>query len=191
MADLEGVTNLITQLADYSVLRHRSRMPRLVIIVVTTLRYGSRTLGLVVKDGATARHGSKMPRWLGWPTVGEQKLDGTDRNEKVQELVAGSRQQKQVRQLATAWLQQRWPVKDCFGTEETEDDVVLSKEGLVTIEHKDGACPLCCSSAAGLVWASMGDGRRRWTSVPDRSVEERRRLVGDVLTVEIEQRGRE
>ncbi|RZS01141.1 hypothetical protein BHM03_00030948 [Ensete ventricosum] len=190
-------------------------MPRLVIIVVTTLRYGSRTPGLVVKDAATARHGSKMPRWLegasereepmavrlarddkskgdsGWPTVGERKLDGTDRNEKVQELAAGSRQQKQVRQLATAWLQQRWPVKDRFGTEETEDDVVLSREGLVTIEHKDGACPLCCSSAAGLVWASMGDGRRRWTSVPDRSVEERRRLVGDVLTVEIEQRGRE
>ncbi|RRT76106.1 hypothetical protein B296_00004573 [Ensete ventricosum] len=62
--DLGGVTNLITHLTDYSVLRHKSRTPRLVIIIIATLRYGSRTPGLVVKDTATAWHGSKMPRWL-------------------------------------------------------------------------------------------------------------------------------
>ncbi|RRT84272.1 hypothetical protein B296_00000149 [Ensete ventricosum] len=38
--------------------------PRLLIIVVTTLRYRSRTPRLVVKDAATARHGSSMSRWL-------------------------------------------------------------------------------------------------------------------------------
>ncbi|RZS23669.1 hypothetical protein BHM03_00056639, partial [Ensete ventricosum] len=63
-------------------------------------------------------------------------------------------------------------VKDRFGTEETADDAVLSREGLVTIEHKDGVCLLYCSSAAGLVWASTGDDHGRWTSVPDRFVEE-------------------
>ncbi|RWW57510.1 hypothetical protein BHE74_00035695 [Ensete ventricosum] len=131
--NLGGVTNLITQLADYSVLRHRSRTPRLVIIVVATLRYGSRTPGLVVKDAATTGMG--------------------------------------------AGCQDGW-VKDRFGTEETEDDAILSREGLVTIEHKDGACLLYCSSVVGLVWASTGDGRGRWTSIPNRFVEEeRRRLV--------------
>ncbi|RWV77548.1 hypothetical protein GW17_00061602, partial [Ensete ventricosum] len=70
-------------------------------------------------------------------------------------------------------------VKDRFRTEETKDDAILSREGSVTIKHKDGVCPLCSSSAADLVWASTGDGRGRWTSVPDRSVEEeQRRLVG-------------
>ncbi|RZS03314.1 hypothetical protein BHM03_00033482 [Ensete ventricosum] len=43
-------------------LRHRSKTPRLLIIVVATLRYGSRTPGLVVMDAVTARHGSRTPR---------------------------------------------------------------------------------------------------------------------------------
>ncbi|RRT39805.1 hypothetical protein B296_00026403 [Ensete ventricosum] len=72
-----------------------------------------------------------------------------------------------------AGCQDGW-VKDHFGTEETEDDAVLSREGSVMIEHKDGACLLCCSSTVGLVWASTGNGRGRWTSIPDRSVEEER-----------------
>ncbi|RRT48708.1 hypothetical protein B296_00045816, partial [Ensete ventricosum] len=99
-----------------------------------------------------------------WLAVEERKFDGSDRNEKVQEPAVGSRQLEHV--------------KDRFGTEETEDDAVLSREGSVTIEHKDGVCLLCYSSATGLVWVSTSDGHRRWTSVPDRSVEEeRRRLV--------------
>ncbi|RZS08490.1 hypothetical protein BHM03_00039483 [Ensete ventricosum] len=59
------MTNLIIQLADYSLLRHRSRTPRLMIIVVATLRHGSRTPRLLVINAATVRHGSRMPRWLG------------------------------------------------------------------------------------------------------------------------------
>ncbi|RWW40313.1 hypothetical protein BHE74_00054285 [Ensete ventricosum] len=59
------MTNLITQLADYSLLRHRSRTPRLLVIIVATLRHGSRTPGLLVIDAATLRHGSRTPRLLG------------------------------------------------------------------------------------------------------------------------------
>ncbi|RZS14763.1 hypothetical protein BHM03_00046504, partial [Ensete ventricosum] len=40
-------------------------MPMLLIIVVATLRHGSRTPRLVVMDAATTRHGSRTPRWLG------------------------------------------------------------------------------------------------------------------------------
>ncbi|RWW39148.1 hypothetical protein BHE74_00055547 [Ensete ventricosum] len=40
-------------------------MPRLLIIIVATLRHRSMTLGLVVMDVATTRHGSRTPRWLG------------------------------------------------------------------------------------------------------------------------------
>ncbi|RWW69772.1 hypothetical protein BHE74_00022591 [Ensete ventricosum] len=68
-------------------------------------------------------------------------------------------------------------VIDRFKIEETEDDVVLSIEGSVTIEHKDGACHLCCSSTADLVWASTGDDRGRWISIPDRSMEEEQRRL--------------
>ncbi|RZS21317.1 hypothetical protein BHM03_00053943 [Ensete ventricosum] len=59
------MTNIIIQLADYSLLRHRSRTPRLLIIVVATLRHGSRMPGLLVIDVATVRHESGTPRLLG------------------------------------------------------------------------------------------------------------------------------
>ncbi|RWW66831.1 hypothetical protein BHE74_00025770 [Ensete ventricosum] len=49
------MTNLIIQLADYSLLRHRSRTPRLMIIVVATLRHGSRTPRLLVSKEASWR----------------------------------------------------------------------------------------------------------------------------------------
>ncbi|RZS27041.1 hypothetical protein BHM03_00060468 [Ensete ventricosum] len=58
------MTNLITQLADYSLLRRRSRMPRVLIIDVAILRYKSRMPGLLVIDAATMRHGSRMPMLL-------------------------------------------------------------------------------------------------------------------------------
>ncbi|RWW58584.1 hypothetical protein BHE74_00034539, partial [Ensete ventricosum] len=185
--DLGRVTNFITQLADYSVLRHRSRTSRLVIIVVAILRYGSRTPGLVVKDAATARHGSRMPRWLAsereepatarfdrdgrskgnsgrqqqtravvaieeephvglwvqchsWPVVGERKFDGSDRNEKVQEPAAGSRQHEHV------------------------------QSGLGEHGRRSREVDLCSRSI-------RGGGATA--------------ISGDVLTVEIEQRGRE
>ncbi|RRT74906.1 hypothetical protein B296_00010738 [Ensete ventricosum] len=66
------MTNLIIQLADYSLLRHRSRMPRLLIIVVATLRHGSRMSGLLVIDVATVRHGSGTPRL--WPAERSSSL---------------------------------------------------------------------------------------------------------------------
>ncbi|RRT61154.1 hypothetical protein B296_00028151 [Ensete ventricosum] len=56
------MTNLITQLEDYSVWRHRSRTPKLLVVVGAILRYWSRTPGLVMRDAATSRHGSRMPR---------------------------------------------------------------------------------------------------------------------------------
>ncbi|RWV83188.1 hypothetical protein BHE74_00041570 [Ensete ventricosum] len=60
--DLGEVTNLITQLTDYSLLRHRSRSPRLLIIDVATWRHGSRMV--LVIDVAPLRHGSRTPRLL-------------------------------------------------------------------------------------------------------------------------------
>ncbi|RRT83058.1 hypothetical protein B296_00011892 [Ensete ventricosum] len=58
------MTNLITQLADNPVWRHRSMTPRLLVVVGATLRYWSKTPGLVMGDAATSRHGSMMLRWL-------------------------------------------------------------------------------------------------------------------------------
>ncbi|RRT35339.1 hypothetical protein B296_00058043, partial [Ensete ventricosum] len=51
-------------LADKPVWTHRSRTPRLLVVVGATLRYWSRTPGLAMGDAATSRHGSRMPRWL-------------------------------------------------------------------------------------------------------------------------------
>ncbi|RWW39918.1 hypothetical protein BHE74_00054707 [Ensete ventricosum] len=47
------VTNFITQLAYCSLLRHRSRTPRLLVIDVATLRHGSRTPRLLGIEVAT------------------------------------------------------------------------------------------------------------------------------------------
>ncbi|RRT40499.1 hypothetical protein B296_00036128 [Ensete ventricosum] len=136
----------------------KSMTSRLVIIVVATLRYGSRTPGLVVKDAATARHWSRMPRWLGWSTVGERKFDGSDRNEKVQEPVAGSRQHEQVGHDRA----QRWGVPPLL--------LQRCRSGLGEHGRRSREVDLCSRSL-------RGGGATT--------------ISGDVLTVEIEQSGRE
>ncbi|RRT75125.1 hypothetical protein B296_00002391 [Ensete ventricosum] len=78
-----------------------------------------------------------MPRWL----------EGASKRE--ESMVEGIGQ-RGLLVVAGASL----AVKDRFRTEEIEDDAILSREGSVTIEHKDAACPLCCSNAADLVWGA-------------------------------------
>ncbi|RWV83950.1 hypothetical protein GW17_00054379 [Ensete ventricosum] len=130
--DLGGVTNLITQLVDNPAWRHRSRTPRLLVVVGATLRYWSRMPGLAMKDAATSQHRSRMPRWLG---------------EKI-----------------WCWSSTRSGLNR-FGTEETTESSVKNRG-----KHQR------VRSFAALVWASTSDGRGRWTSVRDSSMNEKQQI---------------
>ncbi|RZS14860.1 hypothetical protein BHM03_00046610 [Ensete ventricosum] len=87
------VTNFITQLAYCSLLRHRSRTPRLLVIDVATLRHGSRTprlLGIEVATWIVIREEAEHANmWSRGGSTGdhlrciEEDLDGSWGNEVV------------------------------------------------------------------------------------------------------------
>ncbi|RWW64911.1 hypothetical protein BHE74_00027826 [Ensete ventricosum] len=144
--------NLITQLADYSVWRHRSRMSKMLVVVGAILRYWSRTPGLVMRDAATSRHGSRMPRCNG-------EEFNTAVSERESDVV-------QLSQEASCRAFEKGRAGDCVACSRRQ------KQG------RQQKIAERVRSSATLVWASTGDDRGRWTSVPNRSVEEQQIWIG-------------
>ncbi|RWW83714.1 hypothetical protein BHE74_00007768 [Ensete ventricosum] len=153
--------------------RDRQTLAELLIIVVTTLRYGSRTPGLVVKDVATTWHGSRMPRWL---------EGASGREESTAEGIG----QRGLLVVAGASL----AVKDRFRTEETRMTQFFPEKVRSRSSTKMQRAP----SAAPMlqIWFGEHGRRSREVDLCSRSLRGGAAAIGrDVLTVEIEQRGGE
>ncbi|RWW81201.1 hypothetical protein BHE74_00010429 [Ensete ventricosum] len=156
------MTNLITQLADYSLLRRRSKTPRVLIIDVAILRHKSRMPGMLVIDAATMRHGSRTPMLLGTVVAsflersryGEGGfLERSHYRDEGEEQVIGRSERWPLEVLSAEML--LW-----LGSSERRHDwLVAERESRVTtmlVGGEEGAGRLRSSSA---VWYPTGGSR--------------------------------